>query len=89
MSPGLDMDWTLDSNWAEEIEKRGARNWLIKAQLLAGHSVAYRSSGSSLWPRVCSGDLCTYNPVTSADEVNENDIVFCEVQEGSRSMPIL
>ena len=52
--------------------------------LLAGSDVAYRSSGRSLEPRVMEGSRCTYEPVTSVDQVVTNDIVFCEVQKGDR-----
>ena len=60
------------------------RNVLIKEKLQAGRPVCYRSSGWSLFPRVHSGDACTYEPVNSVDEVQEDDIVFCEVQPGDR-----
>ena len=30
-------------------------------------------------PRVYSDDICTFEPVTSADQVNVGDIVFCQV----------
>ena len=63
---------------------REVRNKMIKEQLQAGTSVQYRSSGWSLWPRVHSNDLTTYDPVTSADQVREGDIVFCQVQPGDR-----
>jgi len=57
---------------------------LIKAELQAGHNVCYRSSGWSLFPLVSSNDMTTFEPLTSADEIHEKDIVFCEVQPGSR-----
>jgi hypothetical protein len=41
--------------------------------------VCYRSSGWYLWLRVHPTDQTTYEPVTSADQVEENDIVFCQV----------
>ena len=53
-------------------------------QLQLGMPVIYRSLGWSLYPRVWPNDECTYEPVTSADDVNENDIVFCQVQPGDR-----
>ena len=71
------MDWTLcPDDWAKELRLRGVRNEMIKKQLQLARPVIYRSSGSSLYPRVWSNDLCTYEPVTSIDEVNEDDIVF-------------
>ena len=63
---------------------RKVRNELLKENLQAGKPVIYRSSGWSLWPRVWPNDQCTYEPVTSADQVHKEDIVFCEVQPGDR-----
>ena len=75
-----DKDWTLSADWAEEKRLRDERNQLIKGQLLAGKTVAYRQSGWSLWPRVNSNDLCCYLPVRFDESVNEDDVVFCELQ---------
>ena len=71
----LDTDWTKSADWSEELRLREERNQLIKAQLRAGKTVAYRQSGWSLWPRVRSNDLCCYLPV-----VFDESVVFCEVQ---------
>ena len=76
----LDTDWTLSRDWTEEQRLREERNQLIKAQLIAGKTVAYRSSGWSLFPRVHSNDLCCYHPVRFDEQVDEGDIVFCNVQ---------
>ena len=57
---------------------------MIKEMLLEGTSNKYRSSGSSLYPKVKCGDECTYAPVEEAHEIEEYDIVFCEVQPGDR-----
>ena len=85
VTPALDVDWTLcPEDWAKEIRLRHLRNCMIKEALLEGHSIKYRSSGSSLWPKVKCGDECTYAPVTEAHEIEEWDIVFCEVQPGDR-----
>ena len=79
------MDWTLcPEDWAKELRLRAQRNELIKEQLKLGKPMIYRSSGWSLYPRVHSNDMCFYDPVMYADEVNENDIVFCQVQPGDR-----
>ncbi len=83
-SPELDVDWTLSANWAEEQRLREVRSELIKTQLQAGIAVCYRSSGWSLCPRVRSNDQTTYEPVTSADMVQVDDIVFCQVQSSNR-----
>ena len=56
----------------------------MKSIVVAGEPVAYRSSGRSLEPRVYSGDRCSYEPVTSAEQVSVDDVVFCEVQAGDR-----
>ena len=76
-----DVDWTLRPNcWDEEVRLREVRNELIKAQLKKGKTVAYRSSGWSLWPRVCPNDLCVFVPVIDDCQVQEGDIVFCRVR---------
>ena len=62
------MDWTLcPEDRGKELRLREVRNQMIKEQLLLGKPVIYRSSGWSLYPRVWSNDLCTYEPVTSAE----------------------
>ena len=75
----LDVDWTRHSDWGEEQRLREVRNELIKAKLQAGKTVAYRSSGWSLWPRVASNDLCLYHPVYLDSQVEVDDVVFCHV----------
>ena len=84
ITPELDVDWTLSEDTAKELFLRDERNEVIKKQLQLGRPVIYRSSGWSLWPRVWPNDQCTYAPVTSADDVNMDDIVFCQVQPGNR-----
>ena len=72
ITPELDVDWTLcPEDWAKELRLREVRNEMIKAQLQLGKPVIYRSSGWSLYPRVWPNDQCTYEPVTSADEVEQ------------------
>ena len=79
--PDFDEDWTLcPQDYGRELGLRQVRNQMIKEALLNGRKCFYRSSGNSLAPWVRSGNGCCYHPVTNADEVNENDIVFCEVQ---------
>ena len=85
VTPELDVDWTLcPEDWDMEVRLRYERILLIKEKLLAGETVCYRSSGSSLKPRVKSGDQCTFIPVTKESQVEVNDIVFCEVQPRDR-----
>ena len=84
MGDELDWDWTLSRDWDEEQRLREERNELIKAQLLDGKTVAYRSSGWSLYPRVHSNDLCCYTPVSFDEQVEVDDIVFCQVQPSER-----
>ena len=77
ITPELDVDWTLcPEDPAKELRLREERNVLIKEQLQLGKPVVYRSSGWPLYPRVWSNDLCSYDPVTSANEVRFGDIVF-------------
>ncbi len=76
-----DYDWTQNPNdWMQEQQDRLKRNIIIKDKLQRGITVAFRSGGHSLWPRVHSNDLCTYVPVASADDVHEGDIVFCQAR---------
>ena len=82
--PEQDVDQTFHPNWHTEQRRREERNIELKRMLLAGSDVAYRSSGRSLEPRVMNGDRCTFEPVTSVDQVLVDDIVFCEVQYGDR-----
>ena len=67
----------LVADWNEGLRRRGARNNLLKDMLLQGKSIQYRSAGRSVYPRVQSNALCVYDPVTSAESVQQNDIVFC------------
>ncbi len=48
------------------------------AKLKEGHTVAFRPRGSSMSPRVESGQLCTVEPV-KPDDVRVNDVVLCKV----------
>ena len=85
ITPELDVDWTLcPEDPAKELRLREERNEMLKEQLQLGKPVIYRSSGWSLYPRVRSNDRCSYEPVTSAHEVHQGDIVFCQVQPGDR-----
>ena len=37
-----------------------------------------------MWPMVHDNDACTYEPVARDEQVEEGDIVFCEVQPTGR-----
>ena len=41
--------------------------------------VQFRSGGNSLNPRTMSGECCKYQPVRTHEDVNEGDIVFCQI----------
>ena len=75
---------SLNENYQIELAQRELRDEKIKEDLLAGNRVCYRSGGWSLYPRVWSNNRCTFEPVTSADEVSEWDIVFCQVLPRNR-----
>ena len=83
-SPLGGVGWTLNEDWSKENKLRWERNVLIKEQLRRGEHVIYRSSGSSMWPRVKSNDLCQFEPfpkdASVEKDINVRDIVFCEVQ---------
>ena len=80
MGDELDTDWTLSTDWVVEQELRDKRNILIHTQLNKGKIVVFRSSGSSLWPRVRSNDLCFYAPVIFEEQIALDDIIFCKPQ---------
>ena len=87
VNPGndLDYDWTLRPEDKEkEMRLREIRNRMIKELLLDGKNIAYRQSGWSLWPRIHSNDLTYYYAVSADSEVEEGDIVFCQVDPGER-----
>ena len=53
----------------------------FKETLLGGGSVAWRSNGNSLARiGIKSGYCCKYGPVSSHDDVNEGDVVFCQIK---------
>ena len=54
----LDVDWTLNWDWSEEMRLREKRNRLIKAQL----QELQDERCWSLFPRVHSNDLRFYHP---------------------------
>ena len=78
--PEHDVDWTLHADRNIELKRREERNRLIMDELLAGKDVVYRSSGWSLYPRVHSNDMCHYTPIRGDDDVEEDDVVFCQVR---------
>ena len=49
------------------------------ARLQAGETVAFRPRGSSMSPRIESGQLCTVSPVNPAS-LTVGDIVLCKVR---------
>ena len=49
------------------------------ARLKAGETVSFREGGNSMTPRIKSREKCTYAPVTSIDELEVGDAVFCKV----------
>ena len=80
-----DTDFQQEGNLNKENRRRRKlRNSRIKDLLQEGRTITFRSEGWSLWPKVSSMDATTYEPVKSAEDVGETDIVFCEVQPGDR-----
>ena len=85
--PGDEFDWDKaedEADWAEVKRLRWVRDSMIKEKLKRGKTVQYRSGGSSLYPRVHSGDTCMFEPVTSPSDLELGHIVFCQVQPGGR-----
>ena len=76
----LNPDWTLRSdNRLTEPQLKQRRNDMRKEQLQSGQPAAFRYRGKSLWPLVHSGDLCEYDPVFDASDVQVGDVIFCKV----------
>ncbi len=50
-------------------------------RLLRGETVSFRPHGSSMLPRIRSGDLCTVEPVSPHQlvAVKKGDVVLCKV----------
>ena len=78
--PSQEVDWTLCRDWEAERQNRLIRNLMIKEMLQSGRSVQFRSSGDSLKPKVLSGDVTMWEPVTDYSLLQINDIVFCSPQ---------
>jgi len=76
----FNQDWTLHSDRVIELQLRERRDEMIKNKLQSGQPVAFKSGGHSLWPLLHSGDICEYDPVFEASEVEVGDIVFCQVR---------
>lgn len=56
-------------------------NWeLHKKKLSAGEDVQFRPKGSSMQPKINSGNLITVSPI-SKNPPKEGDIVFCKVHK--------
>ena len=67
-----------------ELARRAERNERLISNLREGRPVIFRSESNTLWPRVSSNDLCTFDPVWSEDEVQEDDIFLWAAQPGDR-----
>ena len=59
---------------------RNTGNAAYKARLQAGKTVQFRGGGRSLHPLIKSGECCKYQPVRTHEDVNEGDIVFCQIK---------
>lgn len=49
------------------------------AALQQGKTISFRPHGSSMLPRIKSGQLCTVEPVTDASAIAIGDVVLCRV----------
>jgi hypothetical protein len=50
------------------------------SQLKQGKTVSFRPRGSSMQPRIKSGQLCTVAPIADVAELEVDDIVLCKVR---------
>ena len=82
--PSQVVDWTLHRDSSEELRLRKVRDHMIKDLLVSKRSVQFRSTGDSLAPRVRSGDVTMWEPVTDHSVLKVRDVVFCSVQPGDR-----
>jgi signal peptidase I len=57
-------------------------------RLQAGETVQFRPRGSSMEPRISSGDLVTVEPIKDSDELTVSDIVLCTVR-GSQYLHLI
>lgn len=59
-----------------------SRKWAQVAidKLKAGQQVGIRPHGSSMYPRIVSGQLCTIDPIQAIESILIGDIVLCEVR---------
>ena len=79
--PADELDWIKDPD-VDEYEEREKRNFMLRDMLQSGESVQFRSSGNSLRPKVQSGDVTMWEPVTEEGcaDLKVGDIVFCRPQ---------
>jgi NADPH:quinone reductase-like Zn-dependent oxidoreductase len=49
------------------------------AKLQAGETVQFRPRGSSMQPKIKSGQLCTVEPLDDKIALREGDVVLCKV----------
>ena len=61
-----------------------ARNLVIKEQLQRSNSVQFRVCGLSMPPLVHKGDCCLFEPVVYVSRLRIGDIIFCQLDVGSR-----
>lgn len=54
-----------------------ASGYIVK--LLAGETVSFRPRGTSMQPRIESGQLCTVEPISDYDSIEKGDVVLCKV----------
>ena len=61
-----------------------ARNLAIKDLLQEGNPVQFRVWGLSMYPLVHKGDCCLFEPVVYVSKLRIGDIIFCQLDIGSR-----
>ena len=84
---GPEWDWYVPDNapaWYERVRMMHARNLVIKEQLQRGNPVQFRVWGLSMYPLVHKGDCCLFEPVVYVSRLRIGDIIFCQLDIGSR-----
>ena len=67
---------------ARRVQLKDTMGWATKyiAILAEGETVQFRPRGNSMVGKIESGQLCTVEPVETADELSVGDIVLCKVK---------
>ena len=91
IEPKDDIDWSLPENKSRfDWIAQAWRNLVLKDYLKQGIEVQYQATDNSLWPHVCSGDVCHFEPARPRiDTLRIGNIVFCQIQDGTLQVQVI